>query len=65
MDRTYLTVTEAAEALGVSRQYIYNRISEGSLPTLQLGTGGQSKYRISSRALDEFVAARTTGPRLA
>jgi len=50
-ERLLLTVSEAAETLGVSRSHLYNLIQQGHLPTIRLG----ASVRIPRRWLEEFV----------
>lgn len=57
-----LTVTDAAEMLGVSRHYVYRRINDGTLRSVQLGTGASSKTRVRESDLAAFIDDRTTGP---
>jgi excisionase family DNA binding protein len=52
-ERLLLTVSEAAETLGVSRSHLYNLIQQGHLPTIRLG----ASVRIPRRWLEEFVEA--------
>lgn len=39
MDRITLSVTEAAEILGVSRSFMYQLVKENKIPSLKLGIG--------------------------
>jgi excisionase family DNA binding protein len=53
-ERILLRVTEAAYAIGGSRQWIYDLMKSGDLPFVKLGKGGAT--RIPKAALDELVA---------
>lgn len=55
-----LTIREAGEALGVSEMSVYRLISAGDLQTCDIGTGKRSRTRVPVKALEAFVAARTT-----
>ena len=55
-DRLY-SVMEAAGLLGVSKHYVYERIHDGSILTVDLGQG-TSKLRISATDLSNFILAR-------
>ena len=55
-----LSVRQAAEHLGVSVDYVYDRIKEGTLASVQLGDE-RSMRRIRLSVLEAFVAARETG----
>lgn len=57
-----LTIPEVVEILAVGRTYVYERIHDRSLPTVQLGTGKGSKRRVNPADLQAFIAARTTQP---
>ena len=56
-----MTIPQAAEHLGMSTRYVYERIDDGSLPTVQMGTGTRSVRRIRYSTLERFIRARTTG----
>lgn len=51
---------EAAEVLGVSRYYIYDRIKEGAIRVVELGSTTH-KQRIRADDLQAFIDARTYG----
>lgn len=53
--RTALSVTEAAEELGVSRATLYGLIRSGDLPSMKIG----ARQLISRDALREWMAAQT------
>lgn len=52
----YLTVTEVAKRLQVHWQSVLTYIKNGELEAVKLGRG----YRISEKAIEEFVKKRTT-----
>jgi excisionase family DNA binding protein len=57
MDEPYLTVTEVARLLNVSRSYVYNAIKRRRLRAIDL-SGPDSRnatWRIEPSALAEFV----------
>ncbi|MGH7883163.1 MAG: helix-turn-helix domain-containing protein [Candidatus Dormibacteraceae bacterium] len=56
-DRMVLRVEEVHELLGISQWTIYEMIRRGELPALRIGR----LLRIPRPALEEWVAARTTG----
>ncbi|MFD5599873.1 helix-turn-helix transcriptional regulator [Leucobacter sp. NPDC058333] len=59
VERQY-SVRSAADLLGVSTQYIYDRMDDGELPRrLDLG-GGKAKYRIPASDLQRFIDSRTS-----
>lgn len=58
IERQY-SVKAAADLLGVSVYYIYDRIEDGSLPRrVDLG-GTRAKYRIPASDLQRFIDERT------
>ena len=56
-----LTIPDAAEAIGSSRQHVYDLINSGELPYVNVATrkAGKTKKRIARTALAEFCDART------
>lgn len=59
VERQY-SVKAAADLLGVSVQYIYDRMDDGGLPRrLDLG-GTRAKYRIPASDLQAFIDSRTS-----
>ena len=59
VERQY-SVSAAADLLGVSVQYIYDRMADGELPRrVDLG-GERAKYRIPASDLQKFIDSRTT-----
>lgn len=53
-------VAQAAEVLSVSKDYVYDRIKEGAIPVVELGTG-RAKQRIRADDLQTFIDTRTYG----
>ena len=62
MSLRLLKVAEAAEALGVGRDWIYRRIEAGEIPVVELGDTRKNQ-RIREADLAEFVEQRTYGVR--
>lgn len=60
MSTQLLKVTEAAERLGVGRDWVYRRIEAGELPVVELGDTRKNQ-RIRETDLDAFISARTYG----
>lgn len=56
VDKTYYTVQEVADLLKLHWQSVLTYIKNGELEAIKLGKG----YRISQKALDTFIAKRTT-----
>ena len=56
------TVADAAEALGVSRAYLYERIQDNQIATVKLGSDAKPKLRIPANALQAFLQERLTSP---
>jgi excisionase family DNA binding protein len=54
------TVAEAAETLGTSKAYVYERLRAGELRSVDLGTPAKRKLRIRADDLQAFIDARTT-----
>ena len=52
MERLALTPQEVALALGISRSQVYNLMSRGDLPSIQIGTS----RRVSVAALKRWIA---------
>jgi len=52
----YLSVTDVADHLDMSRQAIHRQIQRGNLKAIRIGTDNNSPYRISHRHLNQFVA---------
>lgn len=53
-------VAKAAEMLGVSVYYMYDRIHNGDIPVVELGTG-RAKQRVRADDLQAFIDSRTYG----
>lgn len=51
-DRKLLTLTAAADALGVSRQTVWRMVNDGRLPTVEMRAG---RHRVPSNALTELL----------
>ncbi len=60
MDEKYLTVEEVRTALHVTRQAVYNWISEGKLRAVRVGRA----VRIPASALNEFIQPIKPGERI-
>lgn len=57
------TVADAAKALDVSPEYLYERIRGNEIATVDLGKdGGRQKLRIPANALQAFLQERLTSP---
>lgn len=54
------TVADAAETLGVSLTYMYDRIRDNTMATVNLGSDKKPKLRIRADSLQAFIQARTT-----
>jgi excisionase family DNA binding protein len=54
MRKLLLTVPEAAEALGICRSVVYERMASGELPNIKIGRA----RRIPTSMLETFVARR-------
>ena len=55
-DRPTVTVTEAAQALGISRAHAYNSVRSGDLPSLRVG----DRLLIPTRPLLQMLGALGT-----
>jgi len=60
MDEEYLTVDEVRRKLHVTRQAVYNWISEGKLRAVRVGRS----VRVPVSALVEFIRPVTPGERI-
>ncbi len=56
--QTLFTVTEAATALGVKKDYIYAVIRDGDLPVIYLGRGSRPVMRVRPSDLQRFIDSR-------
>lgn len=54
------TVADAAQALGVSLNYMYERIRDNRIATVDLGSDIKPKLRIRADTLQSFIQDRTT-----
>lgn len=54
------TIAEVAEVLRVSTDYVYDRIREGVLARVDLGTS-RAKQRIRADVLQKFIDSRSFG----
>ena len=54
------TVADAAAALGVKPNYFYERIRDGIVTTVNIGTDLRPKLRIRNDTLQAFIEERTT-----
>ena len=57
--RRIYSVASAAELLGVSTDYVYSRVKDGSITRLVDLGGSKAKYRIRADALQAFIDSRT------
>lgn len=55
-DKVLWNVKEAAEALGLSEQSVYHRVSKGTLPYVKIGT----LVRFRPKELQRWVSRLTT-----
>lgn len=60
MDDTYLTVREVAERLRVTRQAVYNWITEGRLNAIRVG----KSVRVSVKSIEAFIQPIKPGERV-
>lgn len=54
------SVAAAADMLGVSRQWVYDRINNGQIRVVELGDA-RSKQRVRADDLQAFIDGRTFG----
>lgn len=57
MERLVLSVTEAADALGLSRNVVYQLVRERRLPAIRLGA---KRLVVPRVALERFLEAAST-----
>ena len=57
VEKMALSVTEAAEALGLSRPTVYKLIHRDDFPVIKVGT----RTLISRRGLEAWIAAQAKG----
>jgi excisionase family DNA binding protein len=55
MTKTYLSVKEAAQALGVTQATVRNWAEEKRIPAVRIGMGSRRHYRIHRDALNGVV----------
>jgi excisionase family DNA binding protein len=55
-----LSIAEAAEELRISDKSVYRLIHDGELQTCDVGTGKRARTRVTLRALEDFIASRTS-----
>lgn len=55
-----LTVPEAAAELRISENSLYRLIARGLVQTVDVGTGRQSRTRVTRKALEDFIAKRVS-----
>jgi excisionase family DNA binding protein len=55
-----LTIPEVAAQIGVTRGTVYNLISAGAFPTVDIGLGGRPKTRVAKADLDAWIESRRT-----
>ena len=62
-DIKLLTVEEAAEVFGVSRQYMYDLVGDNEVPVVDIARKGarKTKLRIRTDHLNELIERRTLG----
>lgn len=54
----YLTTTDVAEKLSVSRSQVVALIRAGKMAAIDVGVGTRPEYRVAPDALDAFLASR-------
>ena len=54
------TVADAAKAVGVKPNYFYERIRDGRIATVDIGSELKPKLRIRNDTLQAFIQERTT-----
>ncbi|WP_168404740.1 helix-turn-helix domain-containing protein [Arthrobacter silvisoli] len=55
-----LTIIDAAEVLGVSKHYVQDRIKDGELRIVELGSNIRAKLRVRADDLQAFIDGRTS-----
>ena len=53
-----LTISAVAARLNVGRNYVYNRIAEGDLKAINIGTPERSRLRVTEGQLADYIKAR-------
>lgn len=59
-DRMALTVGEAAEVLGISRNAVYEEVSSGRLPHRRTGNTDRGRILISRTELEKWLAGTSS-----
>lgn len=60
-DYRLLSTAEAAERLGVSSDYVEQKVHLGEIRVVELGTSRRQKWRIRPDDLMAFIDSRTYG----
>jgi excisionase family DNA binding protein len=55
----YLSVEQAADELGVSKHYIYERTRKREIPVIELGNGSRPFQRIRREDFERWIESRT------
>lgn len=58
VERQY-PVVEVARLLGMSRDWVYDRIEDGTFVVANFGSGDKSKRRIPASSLNAYIKAHT------
>ncbi|NLY00955.1 MAG: helix-turn-helix domain-containing protein [Rhodopirellula sp.] len=58
----YLTPPEVARLLRMRQATVVSWIRSGRLPAIDISEGRRPRYRISTQALDEYLAGRAVTP---
>lgn len=53
---------EVAQQLRTGKHYVYRRISDGTLPVINIGSDARPKFRIRQTDLDAFIESFFTPP---
>lgn len=53
-----LTISAVAARLHVGRNYVYNRIAEGDLKAINIGTKDRARLRVTEAHLADYIQAR-------
>lgn len=61
MDKRFLSVREVSEILGVKKNFIYEEILRGNLPSLKLS---QRRTRVAVTDLENYIYSRMPGDQL-
>lgn len=52
-----LSVLEVAKRLGCSKDHVYRLITDGKLPSLDIGRQGRSKTRVPAKNVEAYIQA--------